>query len=114
MGAFPPGGVSTLAMTENDIQQTARFTREFLVMNLIPWMEKCVVEWNENVLLLFALSTPTILTFCTSSRRPVDYHLGFSLLPVVYSAHLHPPLLRLTVLHPQLSHCPLVRFTIPQ
>jgi hypothetical protein len=38
-------------MAENDIQQTARFAREFLVMSLLPWMEKCVVEWNENVLL---------------------------------------------------------------
>lgn len=36
-------------MEDPDIQQTARFTREFLVMSLIPWMEKCVVEWNENV-----------------------------------------------------------------
>ncbi|KAF8167761.1 ER-golgi trafficking TRAPP I complex 85 kDa subunit-domain-containing protein [Crassisporium funariophilum] len=33
---------------ERDIQQTARFTREFVVMSLVPWMEKCVVEWNEN------------------------------------------------------------------
>ncbi|KAJ7092588.1 ER-golgi trafficking TRAPP I complex 85 kDa subunit-domain-containing protein [Mycena epipterygia] len=40
--------LNTLRMSETDIQQTARFTREFLVMSLIPWMEKCVVEWNEN------------------------------------------------------------------
>ncbi|KAG6381059.1 ER-golgi trafficking TRAPP I complex 85 kDa subunit-domain-containing protein [Boletus reticuloceps] len=25
----------------------ARFTREFIVMSLVPWMEKCVLEWNE-------------------------------------------------------------------
>lgn len=25
----------------------ARFTREFVVMSLVPWMEKCVLEWNE-------------------------------------------------------------------
>ncbi|KAJ7275176.1 ER-golgi trafficking TRAPP I complex 85 kDa subunit-domain-containing protein [Mycena haematopus] len=43
-----PGALNTLRMSDNDIQQTARFTREFLVMSLIPWMEKCVVEWNEN------------------------------------------------------------------
>ncbi|TEB39007.1 hypothetical protein FA13DRAFT_1724958 [Coprinellus micaceus] len=46
-----PNGITdalnTLRMEEKDIQQTARFTREFLVMSLIPWMEKCVVEWNE-------------------------------------------------------------------
>ncbi|THV07645.1 hypothetical protein K435DRAFT_825459 [Dendrothele bispora CBS 962.96] len=44
----PPAGVNTLKMSEKDIQQTARFTREFLTMSLIPWMEKCVIEWNEN------------------------------------------------------------------
>ncbi|KAJ7706314.1 ER-golgi trafficking TRAPP I complex 85 kDa subunit-domain-containing protein [Mycena rosella] len=46
--AFPASGLNTLRMNETDIQQTARFTREFLVMSLVPWMEKCVVEWNEN------------------------------------------------------------------
>ncbi|KAJ6574977.1 ER-golgi trafficking TRAPP I complex 85 kDa subunit-domain-containing protein [Mycena capillaripes] len=40
--------LNTLRMSETDIQQTARFTREFVVMSLVPWMEKCVVEWNEN------------------------------------------------------------------
>ncbi|KAG6818052.1 hypothetical protein H0H87_009207 [Tephrocybe sp. NHM501043] len=46
---FPtdPNGLNTLRMSEKDIQQTARFTREFLVMSLLPWMEKCVVDWNE-------------------------------------------------------------------
>jgi hypothetical protein len=42
-------GLNTLKMAESDIQQTARFAREFVVMSLLPWMEKCVVEWNENV-----------------------------------------------------------------
>ena len=41
--------LNSLSMEEKDIQQTARFTREFLVMSLVPWMEKCVVDWNENV-----------------------------------------------------------------
>ena len=41
--------LNTLRMEEKDIQQTARFTREFVVMSLVPWMEKCVVEWNESV-----------------------------------------------------------------
>jgi trafficking protein particle complex subunit 8 len=44
-----PKEFNTLAMAENDIQQTARFAREFLVMSLIPWMEKCVMDWNEHV-----------------------------------------------------------------
>jgi hypothetical protein len=41
--------LNTICMAETDIQQTARFTREFVVMSLVPWMEKCVLEWNENV-----------------------------------------------------------------
>ncbi|KAH0838197.1 ER-golgi trafficking TRAPP I complex 85 kDa subunit-domain-containing protein [Lanmaoa asiatica] len=36
-----------LKLSEPDIQQMARFAREFVVMSLIPWMEKCVLEWNE-------------------------------------------------------------------
>ncbi|KIK70846.1 hypothetical protein GYMLUDRAFT_235261 [Collybiopsis luxurians FD-317 M1] len=44
----PQNGMNTLRMNEKDIQQTAKFTREFLVMSLIPWMEKCVLDWNEN------------------------------------------------------------------
>ncbi|KAI0051657.1 hypothetical protein FA95DRAFT_1484733 [Auriscalpium vulgare] len=49
-GAIPtlPGGLNTLRMGEQDIQQTARFVREFVAMSLVPWMEKCAVEWNEN------------------------------------------------------------------
>lgn len=52
----PVNGLNTLSMGEKDIQQTARFTREFVVMSLVPWMEKCVMEWNENVLLLLKQS----------------------------------------------------------
>ncbi|KAF8640579.1 hypothetical protein AX17_000241 [Amanita inopinata Kibby_2008] len=40
--------VNTLRLSESDIQQTARFSREFVVMSLVPWMEKCVLEWNEH------------------------------------------------------------------
>ncbi|KAG1875607.1 ER-golgi trafficking TRAPP I complex 85 kDa subunit-domain-containing protein [Suillus subalutaceus] len=41
--------LNTLRMSEQDIQQTARFAREFVTMNLVPWMEKYVIEWNETV-----------------------------------------------------------------
>ena len=44
-----PGDANTLRMNEQDIQQTAKFVREFVSMSLVPWMEKCVVDWNENV-----------------------------------------------------------------
>ncbi|KZP10535.1 hypothetical protein FIBSPDRAFT_1051266 [Athelia psychrophila] len=39
--------LNTLKMSSDDIQQTARFTREFVVQSLLPWMEKCVNDWNE-------------------------------------------------------------------
>lgn len=41
-------------LTEGDIQQTGKFVREFVVMSLVPWMEKCVMDWNENVGALFS------------------------------------------------------------
>jgi hypothetical protein len=41
--------LNTLRMGEQDIQHTAKFTREFVVQSLVPWMEKCVNEWNEIV-----------------------------------------------------------------
>ncbi|KAF8846247.1 hypothetical protein BDN67DRAFT_986591 [Paxillus ammoniavirescens] len=45
---IPPSVMlNTLRMSEQDIQQTARFTKEFVIMSLVPWMEKCVLEWNE-------------------------------------------------------------------
>ncbi|KAI0788537.1 ER-golgi trafficking TRAPP I complex 85 kDa subunit-domain-containing protein [Abortiporus biennis] len=40
-------GVNTVPLSPGDIQVIGRFVREFLTMSLIPWMEKCVVEWNE-------------------------------------------------------------------
>ncbi|EFI28666.1 hypothetical protein CC1G_13692 [Coprinopsis cinerea okayama7 len=42
-----PYALNTLRLEEKDIQAVLRFTREFVVMSLIPWMERCVVEWNE-------------------------------------------------------------------
>ena len=41
--------INALRMDEEDIQHTARFTREFVVQSLVPWMEKCVNDWNEIV-----------------------------------------------------------------
>ncbi len=42
--------MNTLRMDEGDIRQTAKFVREFVSMSLVPWMEKCVADWNENVM----------------------------------------------------------------
>lgn len=42
-------GVNSLMLCDPDIQQLGKFVREFLVMSLIPWMEKCVIDWNEIV-----------------------------------------------------------------
>lgn len=43
----PAARPNSLRMSEGDIQRTVRFTREFVVMSLVPWMERCVIEWNE-------------------------------------------------------------------
>ena len=40
---------NSLRLTQDDIHQIGRFVREFVTMSLLPWMEKCVVEWNESV-----------------------------------------------------------------
>lgn len=75
---LPPHGVNTLKMAENDIQQTARFAREFLVMSLIPWMEKCVMEWNEHFSstrrLPSRLFSSTRRLFASSSPSPAPSH----------------------------------------
>jgi hypothetical protein len=36
-------------MIETDLESTAKFVRELAVESLIPWMGKCVLEWNEAV-----------------------------------------------------------------
>ena len=38
-----------LNLTEQDVAQFARFVREFVTMSLVPWMERCVLDWNETV-----------------------------------------------------------------
>lgn len=55
--------LNTLRMGEEDIQHTARFTREFVVQSLVPWMEKCVNDWNEivhNNLFLLSSRSPVV------------------------------------------------------
>ena len=60
-------------LTQDDIQQIGRFVREFVTMSLVPWMEKCVVEWNENVCL--ASSCRVMLAHLRrSTRRPDVSH----------------------------------------
>ncbi|TFK56961.1 hypothetical protein OE88DRAFT_1715773 [Heliocybe sulcata] len=39
---------NSLRMHEKDIQMMARFVREFLIMSVIPFMERCTIEWNES------------------------------------------------------------------
>ena len=52
-----------LRMIETDLASTAKFVREFAVESLIPWMEKCIREWNEAVSCPFAPPRPRDLTF---------------------------------------------------
>lgn len=82
----------TMCMGETDIQHTARFTREFVVMSLVPWMEKCVLEWNENVGSGNS-SCVNCSIFSSSFRRLGGSHLAYFLLPAGYLVllrHRHP------------------------
>lgn len=40
---------NSVQLCEGDIKELARFVREFVTMGLVPWMEKCVTDWNEAV-----------------------------------------------------------------
>lgn len=42
-----------IKMIETDLESTAKFVRELVVESLIPWMGKCILEWNEAVSDLF-------------------------------------------------------------
>jgi hypothetical protein len=78
-------------MSEKDIQQTARFARELLVMSLIPWMEKCVIDWNENVspsVLIYIMTFSVVLSF----HPQEDYHPVCSHQLAVFSERHHHPL----------------------
>jgi len=72
--------VNSLRLEEGDIQQLAKFVREFVVMSLIIWMEKCVTDWNEAV-------SPSVCLYgrdpqkVPSSRPLVDYLHGSFHLP---------------------------------
>ena len=82
--ATSPTTLNTLSMEEKDIQQTARFTREFLVMSLIPWMEKCVVDWNENVTLTLNCWFKVLILHTVSSPQLEGFLHVCSLQLVVY------------------------------
>ena len=45
---------SDIKMIETDLASTAKFVRELAVDSLIPWMGKCILEWNEAVSCPFA------------------------------------------------------------
>ncbi|KAF8349763.1 ER-golgi trafficking TRAPP I complex 85 kDa subunit-domain-containing protein [Amanita rubescens] len=74
--------INTLRLSEGDIQQTGKFTREFVVMSLVPWMEKCVLEWNENFSstrrLPSRLFSSTRRLFGSPSPSPVLTHTASS------------------------------------
>jgi hypothetical protein len=65
--------VNTLRLGEQDIQRTAKFVREFVSMSLVPWMEKYVADWNENVIPASHVPGPHVDSFIyfqfASTRR---------------------------------------------
>lgn len=86
----PQASVSGYAirLSEGDIQQTGKFVREFAVMNLIPWMEKCVMEWNENVSCVNLFPFRRLISDIRSSHHHDDYPLVCFHLPDVCSGPL--------------------------
>jgi hypothetical protein len=41
--------VDELLMTAADAQAVGKFVREFVTTALLPWMERNIIDWNENV-----------------------------------------------------------------
>jgi len=77
----------TIKMIETDLASTAKFVRELAVESLIPWMGKCVLEWNEAVSVPFVPLSPQGLTrrvhsmWIASIRHLGDFPPDCSLLP---------------------------------
>jgi hypothetical protein len=82
--------INTLKLCKQDIQQIARFTREFLVMSLLPWMEKCVLDWSETVCSHTLLLHTTLIT-CYSSHPIAGYHPAYFPRHDVFLAQLPRP-----------------------
>ncbi|KDQ08436.1 hypothetical protein BOTBODRAFT_148671 [Botryobasidium botryosum FD-172 SS1] len=57
--------VQELAMTEEDLAAIGRFVKELTNSGLLPWMESCVSEWNNN----YSSSRRLPSRLFTSTRR---------------------------------------------
>ncbi|KAG9222665.1 hypothetical protein CCMSSC00406_0004579 [Pleurotus cornucopiae] len=72
------GGPNTLRLGEKDISQTAKFMKDFVVASLVPFMEKCVQDWNEsfssNRRLPSRLFSSTRRLFGSPSPSPAPTH----------------------------------------
>ncbi|KIP12403.1 hypothetical protein PHLGIDRAFT_27246 [Phlebiopsis gigantea 11061_1 CR5-6] len=47
LGTRIGSGPGALLLSQPDIKAVGDFMRDFVVMSMIPWMEKCVMEWND-------------------------------------------------------------------
>ena len=98
-------GAHHLNLTEPDVAQFSRFVREFVTMSLVPWMERCVLDWNETVSQCDVHATASLDSFpfpVTLRSTPLrdDYHRGCSLprgayleVPVARTTHRQPLLM---------------------
>lgn len=82
-------GPRLLSLSEGDIQAIGRFTREFVVMSLVPWMEKCVLDWNESVSKISSSLCKAHNALLYSIHPLEGFHRGSSRL---LDAYLAPPL----------------------
>ena len=68
-----PPPLNSLCLVQNDIQQTSRFVRVFVVGCLIPWIEKNVLEWSESVSCMVQLGSCSLIVdrqFSSNRRLP--------------------------------------------
>ena len=69
-----------LRLSQADVHQAGKFVREFVVMSLVPWMERCVLDWNENVsarsvcAVRLALTQTFTVRSQSSRRNPSLFH----------------------------------------
>jgi hypothetical protein len=94
---------NALSIDQKDIQEIARFIREFVVQGLVPWMEKAVGEWNETVRALICPLRDGFDDVLHSMRQVAGYHPGCFRPLDVYSVtrRRRRPQLRPTNDHPR-------------
>lgn len=78
----PPSSVvlPSVSLSQADILATNKFLRTFALTNLLPWMERLVLDWSDTVTfqnsveLSLSLIRPIVCTVTTTSIETVYFH----------------------------------------